>query len=242
MAATCLNCGTAYAGNFCPECGQKKNTHRITFAAILHEIPHSVFHIDKGFFYTFIQLLYRPGYAIKDYLQGKRIRYFSPIAYLLLLCAASSVFNHQVADVINEKATMPDDILFPRLAIFFAHYPALMLCALTPFLSLWSWLFNRDKQYNYWENVVLNIYIIAQFNFFFIINTLLRALGIYNSGKVTLMLICFMTYLVFTYTQFFKSRFSFKRLLKNIGMFVLVALTLLTGLSVIGFMTRWWWW
>ena len=241
MQGHCLNCNTEYVGKFCPECGQKSSTHRITFAAILHEIPHSVFHIDKGLFFTFIQLLYRPGYAIRDYLSGKRVKFFTPISYLLLLCAASSVFYHLVS-VADVQERISPGILFPKLALFFTDYPALMLCALTPFISFWSWLFNRDKQYNYWENVVLNIYIIAQFNLFFIINTLLHVLGIYTSGKVTPMLICFISYLVFTYSQFFRSKFSLKRLLKNTAMILLIVFTLITGLSVVGFMTKWWWW
>ena len=239
MSATCLNCSTAYAGNFCPECGQKMNTQRVTFSAIIHEIPHSVFHIDKGFFFTFIQLLYRPGYAIKDYLQGKRVKYFTPIAYLLLLCAASSLFGHYAFGVALDTQK---GILFPKLAAFFKHYPALMFCALTPFISVWSWLFNRDKQFNYWEIVVLNIYIIAQFNFFFIINTTLGVLGIYTSPNVTPMLICFIAYLVFTYLQFFKSKFTFKRLVRNTAMILLIVFTLINGLSIMGFMTKWWWW
>lgn len=240
MHTTCLNCNTHYKGKFCPECGQKSSTHKITFSAILHDIPHSVLHIDKGFFFTFLQLTYRPGKAIKDYLAGMRIRYFSPFAYLLLLCAASSFVRHQAVGYLHILFVVEPHMLFPALAEFFNHYPALMLCMLTPFISFWSWLFNKDKGYNYWENFILNTYIIAQFNLFFIINNLLLAFGIYTSGSVTPILLCFMGYLIFAYHQFYPQKATLKGALKNTTMFIMIALTLITGLSITGFMTPWW--
>src|SRR5882757_2952307 len=91
---SCLNCEHNYAGKFCPECGQKGHTDRITLASIAHEVPHSVLHLDKGFFYTFKQLLVRPGHSIREYVQGKRVKHYSPIAYLLIMCAASSLMAH----------------------------------------------------------------------------------------------------------------------------------------------------
>lgn len=240
MQAKCLNCGAEYSGKFCPTCGQKQATHRITFPGILHEIPHSVFHLDKGLFYTFVQLLYRPGKAITDYVGGKRVNYSGPIGYLILLCAISSFITHFSAGSIHVSMTISRGVLFPHVAEFFKEYMALMFCALVPFISFWSWLFNRDTHYNYWENFVLNVYLIAQFNLFFIINTLLQALNVYRSPKVTPMLICFMGYLAFAYTQFFKCKRSWKGLLKTLIMYVVISYTLITGLTVIGFMTPWW--
>lgn len=238
MPTRCLNCNNEYSGKFCPQCGQKSNTHKITLATIVHDIPHSVFHLDKGIPYTLLQLLYRPGTAIKEYLDGKRMRFFSPLGYLFFLAAISSFINHEAADRMH--GTMPANIMFPKLSVFFNHYPALMFCILAPFIAFWSWVFNRDKPYNYWENLVLNIYLIAQFNLFFIVNTILQITKIYTSPKVTAMLVCFMVYIAFAYAQFFKSKVTTKRIIKNVGMFLFIVFTLLTGLTLLGFMTPWW--
>ncbi|MCD6012321.1 MAG: hypothetical protein K0Q79_2183 [Flavipsychrobacter sp.] len=240
MSAKCLNCNTSYTGKFCPECGQKASTHRFTFAAILHDIPHSVFHIDKGLFFTFAQLTYRPGRAIREYLEGKRIRHFSPFAYLLILSAASSFVRHLTLSSIHDRLGIDPSILFPKAAEFFDHYPALMLCLLVPFLSFWGWLFNRDKQYNYWEVFILNTYLVAQFNLFFIIHNLLRLSGMYHSNSVTPLLICFISYFSFAHIQFFWDKRSLKRTIKNVLLIVLMSFTLMTGLTLTGFMTPWW--
>lgn len=240
MEANCLNCGTAYKGNFCPECGQKHNTHRITFQAILHDIPHSVLHIDKGLFFTFRQLIYMPGKLIKNYLSGKRVNYFSPFAYLFLLCAVSSFVTHFTAARLHTGTEISSSILFPRVAVFFEHYPALMFCILTPFISVWSWLFNSDMKYNYWENFVINTYLIAQFNLFFIIFSIAKLMHWYSFRNVTPMIILFLGYTTFAYLQLFKRKFSISRIFLNTTMFLLIALTLITGLSITGFMTPWW--
>src|SRR4051812_48133830 len=93
MATHCKNCGLDYTGNFCPNCGQKAATHDIDSKYILHEIPHAIFHIDKGIFYTIGQLCTRPGKTVIEYIKGKRIQHYSPIAYILLLSAIYLLVN-----------------------------------------------------------------------------------------------------------------------------------------------------
>src|SRR6187549_1900675 len=94
MSPRCLNCSTECSDVYCPHCGQKTATNRISFQALLHDIPHSVFHLDKGFLYTFIELLKRPGPAVRDYIAGRRVKYYKPLAYLIILSAGSSLFTH----------------------------------------------------------------------------------------------------------------------------------------------------
>ncbi len=241
MQAQCLNCETTYTGNFCPECGQKKNTHRYTFSAILHDIPHSVFHIDKGLFFTFKELLIRPGKTIKSFIEGKRINYFLPFAYLFLLSAISSFTEHQADQLLHLQKDF-NLALFPKVAAFFVHYPALVLVAMIPIISLWSWIFNLDTKYNYWENFIMNTYLVAQFNLFYILNSLIVISTHKHIHTVTPTILAFMGYVTFAYLQFFNHKFSFGRLFKNIAMFLLIAFTLVNCLSFTGFMTKWWWW
>lgn len=240
MQGTCLNCETAYSGKYCPNCGQKKDTHRFSFATIIHDIPHSVFHIDKGLFFTFLVLLYKPGKAIKDYIAGKRVNYFQPFAYLFLLSAASSFVAHKAAMYEPTPVDITHRLLNLRVAVFFAHYPALIFCTILPFISFWSWIFNKNTGYNYWEHIVLNTYLIAQFNVFFIIRSITGIVTNNPSHSVTLLIIVFMGYMVFAYLQFFKNKTSLANVLTNTTMFILIALTLITCLSITGFMTPWW--
>lgn len=84
---TCLNCGTTYTGNFCNCCGQTHNTPRYRFSNALKNVMGGLTNIDRGFGCTLIELIYRPGYMIKDFIEGKRVRYFRPFQTLFVLAA-----------------------------------------------------------------------------------------------------------------------------------------------------------
>ena len=181
-----------------------------------------------------------PGKVVKNYVDGKRVKYFTPFAYVFLLSAVASFLSHSATDYLKMRFEIPSGLLFPKAALFFRHYPALMFCILTPFISLWSWLFNLKSGYNYWENLVLNIYLIAQFNIFYMLFSAALLLHWYDSGNLTPVIVLFLTYITFAYVQFFNRPFSLARLLNNIVMFLFIAFTLLNGLVVTGFMTPWW--
>jgi len=93
--ALCKNCNAPLGKNFCPDCGQKTNTDTITLPNLLRDLPHAVFHVDKGFLYNFIHLLKRPGQAITDYLSGKRKPFFHPITFLVI----SLILNYLVVKI-----------------------------------------------------------------------------------------------------------------------------------------------
>ena len=84
---TCLNCGTTYTGNYCNRCGQSRNTPRYRLSNALKNIAGGFFNIDNGFGRTLLELLYRPGYMIRDFIGGKRIEYFRPFQTLFILAA-----------------------------------------------------------------------------------------------------------------------------------------------------------
>lgn len=87
---TCLNCGTSLQGPFCAQCGQSAHTHRFTWAHLLHEIPHSVWHVDRGLPHTLKVLFLRPGQTLRRYLAGQRVALFPPLSLLLLLAGMAS--------------------------------------------------------------------------------------------------------------------------------------------------------
>jgi hypothetical protein len=98
----CKNCNSVFDGNFCPQCGQASNTHRINASYFLHDIPHSVFHVDKGFPYTFIQLIRRPARALDEYLAGRRVRYFRPLGYVLIMSAICALIVSRIRIYMQE--------------------------------------------------------------------------------------------------------------------------------------------
>lgn len=83
----CLNCGTEFEGNFCPECGQNADTGRFTMKLIIENLTSAILGRDGGVWFTLKNLVTRPSSMIVDILNGKRKRYFSPFP-MLFFCLA----------------------------------------------------------------------------------------------------------------------------------------------------------
>ncbi len=75
---TCLNCGEQYTGRICPQCGQSGSWSRYTWhQAILNFLD--IWGLgNRPIFRTIAELFWRPGYMIRDYLEGHRQFYFPP--------------------------------------------------------------------------------------------------------------------------------------------------------------------
>ena len=80
----CLNCGTEFEGNFCPECGQDAKTSRFTPRFIWSNLFVAILGRDGGIGYTIKNLFSRPGKMIVEILDGKRRNYVSPFPTLFL--------------------------------------------------------------------------------------------------------------------------------------------------------------
>lgn len=89
----CRNCGYTIEGNYCAACGQKAEVDRLNWRNFIKEFTEGVFHVDKGLWYTLIQLTRRPGKSIQDFLDGKRKPHFKPIAYVLTLSTVFFLFT-----------------------------------------------------------------------------------------------------------------------------------------------------
>lgn len=78
----CLNCGTEFERNFCPECGQSANTGRFTMRFIFENLIAAFTSKDGGIWFTLKNLFTRPGAMVVELLNGKRRSYFSPFPML----------------------------------------------------------------------------------------------------------------------------------------------------------------
>lgn len=172
-AAHCLNCGKSLHDKFCAHCGQPANTHRFNWAHFIHEIPHSIFHLDKGFLYTAKELFIRPGKSVREYLDGKRIRHFRPLTYALILGVIMSLglfgFNApekvQAADLGEDSGTLEIEIEGGTLNYLFSKYYGLIVILCVPFYALFAWMFYR-KERNFIEIVTAFIFIYAHTTWF----------------------------------------------------------------------------
>ncbi len=245
----CKNCETNFQGNFCPNCGQSAKIHAINAATFLHDIPHDILHIDKGFPYTFVQMLLRPGLTLKAYLEGKRIKHFRPFAYVVIMSAISSFLIHWNRELITHIYKERGVAIVFREG-FFVKYQSAFIFLMIPLVSVFTWLVFRKKTYHFWEHVLINTYMAAQLNLLLILMelfSLVMALIEVNIRAEFLQLpffiAVFMTYYSFTFSALmmdgYKKKFDWKLFWLLTAMCFFLGTLYATGMITAGVTASW---
>jgi hypothetical protein len=222
----CLNCGDALPEekNFCASCGQKANTHRLTLNEILHDALHAITHADKGFFHLVKELAIRPGTVAREYIAGRRKKYFNPFSLLVIvtgiLVLVSSNFRIFGDDSLARTETSGVDAPAKintakegskkrtiQFTDFINNHSNILPFISTPFLSFLFWIFYKRKKLFYAEHLTS----MAFFNAFVMIVTALffgpiiyltRHLGTFRI-LLPLMLLFHVIYFSIAYKQLF---------------------------------------
>ncbi len=155
----CINCGTLAEGKFCPDCGQKMDEKRFTFSTLPEEFLHGFFHVHHGLFFTIKELFIRPGEMLRGYIAGKRIVYFNPFTFLVLISLAggfmfamSGFSEHVKGNILATRET----IIFTR-----NHFSYRMLLTI-PTYAIMCWVVFRSYKYNLAEHLIINTFLISQ--------------------------------------------------------------------------------
>ncbi|MBC8154291.1 MAG: DUF3667 domain-containing protein [Bacteroidetes bacterium] len=229
----CKNCTHQFEGNFCNSCGQSSHTHEINLHFVAHEIQHGIIHIDRGFFYTIKELFTRPGNTIREYIDGKRIGHFKPLAFLLIISTVYAFLSHLLKDqpyiesVMIGFKSVPDNknSTTPYVVVdwIIAHYAYTSLLII-PISSLASYLAFIKSRYNYIQHLVLNSFQSGQVTVFHIIYLFFTYLVNKNNPSYTLdiieiaigfMLTCW------TYYQFFDTMNGARKILLTVVNYIL---------------------
>ncbi|MES2747881.1 MAG: DUF3667 domain-containing protein, partial [Bacteroidota bacterium] len=163
----CKNCEHTSMGNFCSNCGQKAHTVRINLDYVKDEIKYTFLHINKGFLYTAKQLFTRPGDAIREFIDGKRVQHYKPILMVFVLAGLSGFLSLFIdySDILKATANSQNEKLIPYfnkgMNWMFSHYALLEILAL-PIVSFFSWIAFKKWGYNYFENIIINSFSSAQ--------------------------------------------------------------------------------
>jgi len=78
----CSDCGEPVTGRFCSACGQPVHVHR-TLLHLGEEFLHGIVHFDARVWRTLPLLALDPGRLTREWVQGRRTRYVSPLALFL---------------------------------------------------------------------------------------------------------------------------------------------------------------
>jgi len=232
----CKNCGNIITGDFCGNCGQKSKSQRINFSYLVGEIPNSIFQLNRGFFYTVKELLFRPGHTIREFLLGKRVQHYKPIGFLLLTTTIYVVtyyfleketFFYDMIGGMMEGAEAKDNPIDSSYLDFLHKYQIYLPLVILPLFSFSTYLAFSKSKYNYFEHLVINIYITGQQ---MLIYLLLGFLFYVNNFLIMTPLLIGFTYNVWTFNQVFNE----KKLLTKVGLILLSYLIFIVLVTLIG--------
>lgn len=242
MNVTCKNCGHLFKGKFCNNCGQSANTHRLNYASIWVDIRQGIFRFNDKFSFTTKQLFYRPGNAIRDYIDGKRLNYFQPISYLIIVGSIYVLLSHYfpihiIADSSDTEYIFSGLNYTQMNEWTLSHYNHLMLLTV-PLLAFSTFIVFKKQGYNFVEHFVIGSYTTAQRLLFLIITFPLQYLlddtAYSQAYKWTSFIIGFLL-AYWVHAQFFKglSKLTTLKLLLISYVLFFVIVTVLVYLSLL---------
>lgn len=173
----CPNCGNAFSGKYCGTCGQKK-IGRLTIKEVWEELLQAVFEADRSLLSFVWHSIVRPGYIAREYLEGKRKRFFSPFQFMLLITGVSIFFVSQmgldeklIQGISQAQGKSEEAQKFTRIFMQVTiQYQALFLILFIPFFSIaYRWIY-RKQHLNFAESYLL---IMVGMNLSNIVNSLL---------------------------------------------------------------------
>ncbi|WP_298141200.1 DUF3667 domain-containing protein [Flavobacterium sp.] len=250
--ANCLNCNKPTIENFCSFCGQKTNTHRITFKHfITHDVLHGVWHIEKGILFTLKEALLRPGKAALDYISGKRIRYYN-VFYLTLIIIGLLIFINHVQNELshyyfNTRLNPETDNAGKKIDTFLSSYSKLIIFAFIPLFAINSFIVYSRKKLNLSEHFIIAgmIYLGV-----IIINLISMLLFFIEYIDPTYLFFDFLNYatpsiillfIIFNYYKTFSENYSKLQNILRVFLFILLLFIELIILVILifGYFTNW---
>lgn len=250
---TCLNCNEPVSKKFCPNCGQKTDTHRITFKHfIFHDILHGVWHMEKGILFTLKESLVRPGKAALDYISGKRIRYYN-VFYLTLLLIGLNIFMNHIQNELShyyfQTRLVPEtDTAGEKFDAFLSSYSKLIIFSFIPLFTINSFILFKRKKLNFSEHFIisgmmfLGVMIITTVSTFLFFTDYLNYVDIISTSINFATPFLILLYLIINYYKTFAIDYNSKfEISSRIFLFILFLLIeiLFLLIFILGYFTNW---
>jgi hypothetical protein len=105
-SSDCLNCGTKLLGPFCYYCGQPDKNFLRFFPVLMRELLEDFLDFDSRFMRTMKPLLVQPGTLTRNYLDGKRFRYTTPLRLYIFSSIAFFLTYMRPWKMRKKRATM----------------------------------------------------------------------------------------------------------------------------------------
>ncbi len=153
MTVVCKNCANHFKGKFCPNCSQKASTGRLKVSNVLEELWHNFTHTDKSVVGLIASLFKNPGLVIREYIDGKRKKYFNPYTFFLVSGGILIFFTMKVFSIEDELYKFYNE--FGQYTS--EHYTVILLASM-PFLAGLLRLVFWKREINYSEWVIFFVF------------------------------------------------------------------------------------
>ncbi|MEP2772611.1 MAG: DUF3667 domain-containing protein [Fulvivirga sp.] len=165
----CRNCGNEVIGNYCHNCGQKRDVHKLGWRSLFEELQKRWFGFDNNFARTVKDLTIAPKKVIGAIIDGIRVRYIGPIGYYFLLVTLfvltisflgidMSEFTKDITTAFSSAETTEQQQLQMEInQKIFSNF-RLFSFLLIPFFITATWLIFKNKKYNFLESSVVTFY------------------------------------------------------------------------------------
>ena len=151
-SARCLNCDGVLDGQarFCPTCGQRTDTGRLLFGDVWRDLMHSFVNIERSPFAFAGALILRPGVVAREFVEGKRRRYYGPFATLAVMVSLTAL----VINVSGFRVMGSDGLGASAEDLLQRHFNFVILAQL-PLLGVCGRLVFWQARLNLFEHMVL---------------------------------------------------------------------------------------
>lgn len=99
----CRNCLAAVQGAFCAQCGQKQHSPIRHFSQVIGELFNDILNFDAKLLNTMKPLMLQPGFLSREYFDGRRARYVSPLKLYFFLSIVTFFLIQQSIDIAVEN-------------------------------------------------------------------------------------------------------------------------------------------
>lgn len=154
-ASSCLNCDSPLQPGkaWCSVCGQKADTHRLQLHDIGHALVHMLTHADHSVFSLVRDLAFKPGHVAREYVKGRRRKYFNPFTFVLVVVGVASLMLAATKFVDFTSAAPPNPV-----SDFLQRHINLLILVQLPLLTLFTSLLFRKERLNLAEHLALASY------------------------------------------------------------------------------------
>ena len=104
----CKNCDQPTNSAYCANCGQRSSVHKVTMRETFEDLADNLFSLSAPIVITIKSLIRDPGKLLREYLEGKRKKYYKPISFFILTTAVYLFLRWSIAFDIRDNLNLDE--------------------------------------------------------------------------------------------------------------------------------------